>query len=159
MSAGAGLAAGSIIKADPAASAAVQGMKAPDFILEAEDGELYSLSDYKGRTVVLNFWASWCPPCRAEMPELVNFYEGLDSATTVFLSINLYSTERDPVKLASFIRDEGMEFPLLYDRRGETSSDYGVVSIPTTVIISPEGEIRAVKKGAVTEAWLKAAVK
>lgn len=157
--AGAGLMANLMIEADPASSSAAPGMYAPDFTLEGEDGNLYSLSDYSGKTVVLNFWASWCPPCRAEMPELKNFYDGLESDNTVFLSINLFSMQRDPAQLATYLKEEALEFPLLYDRNGEVSSDYGVVSIPTTVIINPEGEIIAVKNGAVTEAWLKRAVK
>ena len=159
------LAAGTVLLKSPIAGTEQEiislspGMSAPDFTLEGEDGKLYSLSDYTGRTVVLNFWASWCPPCKAELPELKNFHNALDSDQTIFLSINLYTTEKDPAGLPAFIRHEELPFPVLYDRKGETSNDYGVLSIPTTFIIGPDGKVSAVKKGAVTEAWLKGAVK
>ena len=133
-------------------------MAAPEFSLEAEDGGLYKLSDYAGQTVVLNFWASWCPPCKAELPELKSFYEKNSSDDVVFLAINLYSSERDPAGLSDFIIDEGLMFPVLYDVHGTVAADYGIESIPTTVIISSEGLISDVKKGAVTETWLKRAV-
>jgi peroxiredoxin len=156
---GTGLLAGSMDEGVSGVAEAAPGMDAPVFTLEAEDGKSYSLSDYTGKTVVLNFWASWCPPCRAELPELKSFYDELDFGKTVFLSINLYTSERNPAGLPDFIREEGLPFPVLYDRSGQTSADYGVESIPTTVIISPDGEISAVKTGAVTDTWLKRAVK
>lgn len=144
---------------DPAnADEAGFGVEAPDFSLEAEDGGSYSLSDYEGKTVVLNFWASWCPPCRAELPELKSYYEGLGVDGAVFLSVNLYSSERDPEGLPAFIEEQALTFPVLYDKSGQVAAAYGVESIPTTVVIGPDSIISAVKKGAVTEAWLKRAV-
>jgi len=142
----------------PETSLSLSGQEAPGFILEGEDGLSYQLSDYIGQTVVLNFWASWCPPCRAELPELKKFYNEINPEEVVFLSINLYTTERDPESLPEFIKDEDLDFPVLYDKRGRVAADYGVESIPTTVIIGRGGVVDAVKSGAVTEDWLKRAV-
>lgn len=140
-------------------SISLNDMQAPDFTLEAEDGLTYTLSDYKGQTVVLNFWASWCPPCRAELPELKVFYDEESSDELVFLSVNLFTSERDPAALPDFIENENLPFPVLYDRAGEVGTAYEIQSIPTTVIIDPDGRISMIKKGAVTNAWLKRAVK
>jgi peroxiredoxin len=138
--------------------AAAAGSEAPGFSLEGEDAKLYKLSDYAGKTIVINFWASWCPPCRAELPELKKFYEEADSGEIVFLSINLLSSEREPENLPAFIKAEDLSFPVLYDRTGEVAEDYNVESIPTTLVIGSDGRISAVKSGAVTNAWLKRAV-
>ncbi|HAK46109.1 MAG TPA: hypothetical protein DCO79_09375 [Spirochaeta sp.] len=135
------------------------GTAAPGFELKAADGKLYRLSDYAGQTVVLNFWASWCPPCRAELPELKSFYEELNPAEAAFLSINLYTSEKKPAELPAFIEAEGLSFPVLYDLSGEVAESYAVQSIPTTVVIKPDGTILKVKNGAVTGAWLNRMVK
>ena len=139
--------------------AAITGVAAPGFILEGEDGLSYRLSDYKDKIVVINFWANWCPPCRAELPELKKFYDELAAGEVVFLSINLYTSERDPAGLPDFIKDEGLSFPVLYDKTGKVAEDYRVESIPTTVIIGSDGLVYDVKRGAVTNSWLKLAVR
>lgn len=139
---------------DESSSAAASGMQAPVFSMAANDGSEYSLSDYRGRTVILNFWASWCPPCKAELPELKTFYKDTDPAETVLLSINMYTTENNKEALPAFIEDEGIEYPVLFDYDGGTAAAYGVISIPTTVVINGDGVIMAVRTGAVTEAWL-----
>ena len=146
------------INVQPGENGTAEGTSSPDFSLESERGKLYVLSDFKDRTVVLNFWASWCPPCRAELPELKAFYEAADPDSVVFLSINMYLTESDPSGLPAFIKEQELTFPVLYDKNGLTAGNYGVVSIPTTVIISRDGIISTVKTGAVTGAWLNRAV-
>ena len=129
---------------------AVKGEKAPDFRLEAEDGNFYSLSDYEGEVVIINFWASWCPPCRAEIPELIEFYESEESENTVFLSVNMFTSENDPVALRKFIEEQNISYPVLYDVTGNTSLLFGVDVLPTTIIIDRQGLISDVKSGAVT---------
>jgi peroxiredoxin len=140
-------------------SAVTAGREAPGFVLQGIDGLEYRLADYRGKTVVLNFWASWCPPCKAELPELKAFYKDLNSDEAVLLAVNLYTTERDPSALPAFIEEEGMSFPVPLDVTGQTAEAYNVRSIPTTVIINGEGVITAVKNGAVTESWLSRAVR
>lgn len=135
--------------------AAAVGAPAYDFTLDAQDGKVYRLSDNAGRTVVLNFWASWCPPCRAELPELISFHEGLDPEGPVFLSINMYTTETDPSGLSAFVAENKLNFPVLYDKDGRIAAAYDIKTIPTTIIIDKNGMIHSVKNGAVTEAVLK----
>ena len=134
------------------------GAEAPDFRLEDIDGRIYSLSDYRGKTVVINFWASWCPPCRAELPELKEFYEETDDDVIELLSINLYETEQQPDELPQFIEDEELPYPVLIDRSGSVADDYGIRTIPVTAIISLDGKISRIKNGAVTKSWLMDAV-
>ena len=134
------------------------GAEAPDFRLEDIDGRIYSLSDYRGKIVVINFWASWCPPCRAELPELKEFYEETDDDVIEFLSINLYETEQQPDELPQFIEDEELPYPVLIDRSGSVTDDYRIRTIPVTAIISPDGKISRIKNGAVTKSWLRDAV-
>ena len=134
---------------------AEKGGPAPEFSLESLSGERYSLAAYGGRTVVINFWASWCPPCRAEMPELKTFHEEANPEDTVFLSVNLYSSEQKPEDLPEFISRYELSFPVLLDRNGHAAAAYGISSIPTTVVIDGEGNIAAVRKGAVTAGWLR----
>ena len=138
---------------------AVAGAYAPGFSEKDITGQTYSLSDYRGRYVVINFWASWCPPCRAELPELVRFYNDSGGGDIVFLSVNLFETERNPDGLKEFIQDENLPYPVIIDRDGRISDNYGVQTIPVTVVIDPDGRISSIKNGAVTASWLHAAVR
>ncbi|WP_210471792.1 peroxiredoxin [Sporosarcina sp. 6E9] len=123
--------------------------QAPDFKLTTLTGETVSLSDYKGKTVILNFWASWCPPCRVEMPYMENYYgENKDSGNVEILAINMTKTERgggDKVeKVEGFVDDLNLTFPVLLDEDGEVMKLYQVMAYPTTYMINPEGIITEV---------------
>ena len=128
------------------------GHQAPPFTLESDKGEKVSVDkDDIGRIYVLNFWASWCPPCRAEMPDMEAFYQA-DQDKVAFYAINL---EEPKEKAASFIQGQGYTFPLLFDVNGEVGHLFKVRDIPTTIVVDAKGVIRFRKSGATTRAELE----
>jgi len=112
---------------------------APDFSLPALDGGAQNLRDYRGQVVVLNFWASWCGPCRAEMPDLQAVYSELRGRGFVVLGLN-QSEPRDRVE--GFAREFGLTFPILLDESRSVARQYGVRALPTTFMIDGGGVIR-----------------
>lgn len=132
----------------------VPGSRAPDFTAETLEGTVKGLADYTSSPVILNFWATWCPPCKAEIPELVRFHGG-NTTDALLLSVNMTSTERDITAVRSLVLKEGIGFPVILDLDGELARLYGVKSIPTTFLIDEEGRVTAVHAGAVTESWLE----
>lgn len=117
------------------------GSKAPDFTLSTVNGDERSLSDYRGKKVILNFWATWCPPCKAEMPEFVNYMKEKEEGVEI-VTINLTSTERDKDNITKFINDYELNFPVLLDEENVVGDMYRVISIPTTYFIDSEGLIQ-----------------
>lgn len=132
------------------------GTPAPDFTLTALNGDDCSLSSFRGKIVVINFWATWCPPCRAEMPELAAFYRETaeQSGGPVLLAVNLTAQEKSMEAVKEFVEQENIPFPVCLDRNSSVSDLYNIVSIPTTIIVGAEGTILAKKSGAVTLDWL-----
>lgn len=119
------------------------GEKAPDFTLQTLDGEEVSLADYKGKKVMINFWATWCPPCKAETPHLVNYYnEKAKKENVEILSINAMSTESKSENVGKFIKEYKMEFPVLIDARGELIKQYEVMNFPTSFFVNTKGIIQ-----------------
>ncbi len=112
--------------------------KAIDFTLKDLEGKTHKLSDYKGKIVFLNFWATWCPPCRAEMPSMQKIYETWDSKKFVMLAVAV-KQNRDVVK--NFIEENAYNFPVLLDSDGKVAGMYRVRGIPTTYLIDKEGNI------------------
>ena len=113
-------------------------VQVPDFTVYDVDGNPVKLSDYFGKPIVLNFWASWCGPCKMEMPDFEEKYKELGEEVQ-FLMINL-TDGRETVEIASaFIEGQGYTFPVLYDTASEAAYTYGVYSIPTTYFIDAEG--------------------
>ena len=125
------------------------GHPAPEFTLPTLDGELLALSDLQGQPVVLNFWATWCGPCRAEMPELQRLHEQLGPAGVVVLGVNQQESIQD---VASYRQDLGVDFPTVLDQRLGVSREYAVNSLPTTFFIDREGTIRNMFIGPMTDA-------
>lgn len=130
------------------------GQRAPDFTAESVNGTVVSLSDYRGQLVFLNFWATWCPPCKAEIPEMVRFYGSLGEEPVEILAINVTGTEKNIQSVITFTRVSGINYPVVLDK-GDLSGDlYSVSSLPTTILINPEGIILTRKTGSISETWM-----
>lgn len=129
--------------------------KAPDFTIYDSDGNSITLSDMEGKPIVLNFWASWCPPCKGEMPYFDTVY--LDMGDEVqFLMVDLVDDNRETIeKGMDFIASEGFSFPVYFDTTNEAGSVYGVRSIPTTYFIDKDGYIVTGVQGAIDEDTLR----
>jgi peroxiredoxin len=116
---------------------------APDFAVRDLDGKIVRLSDFHGKTVVLNFWASWCPPCRAEMPDLLEIYEErLADDDFVVLAVDKL-TEDTVSAVESFAAEFGLTFPIAFDGSDDIFQRYGVRGLPSTFFIDRDGIIRA----------------
>lgn len=111
---------------------------APDFVLMGEDSKTYRLSDYRGKVVVLNFWATWCPPCRDEMPSLERAYQKIKGEDIVILAVNV---GEDGDTVFAFTGQYPVSFPLPLDRDGSVIAKYPVIGLPTTFIIDPRGNV------------------
>lgn len=122
------------------------GFSAPDFTLNSLAGEPIKLSDLRGKVVVLNWWASWCPPCRAEMPALNSVYEKFRDQGLVVLGVNTMFQD-DETSARAAIQGWGLTFPLVFDRDGLTSRQYHLQAMPTTFFIGRDGVIRDIVLG------------
>ncbi len=128
---------------------------APDFTVQEADGTVHKLSEYRGKPIVLNFWASWCGPCRAEMPEFDEIYRER-GAEVQFLMVNLTDGNRETVKSASdFVAAQGYSLPILYDTAQDAARTYGVFSIPCTYFINANGMMTAQARGAIDKETLQ----
>lgn len=126
-----------------------------DFTVYDLDGNEVHLSDFIGKSVVLNFWASWCSPCKMEMPAFNEKYLEIGEEVQ-FLIINMTDGSRETVKTASaFIAEQGYSFPVFYDTDQDAAASYGVYSLPTTYFIDEEGNVIAQATGAVDEETLQ----
>ena len=123
------------------------GDLAPDFTAPTQDGSTVTLSDLRGQPVVLNFWATWCPPCRAEMPDLVAAYEAHKDNGLVIVGVN---EQDDEDKALAFMEQYGIEFPVLLDSRGDLASLYTARGLPTTFFIDRDGNVAEAWSGMLT---------
>jgi peroxiredoxin len=119
------------------------GAKAPDFELKTLTGDTVKLSDLQGKKVMLNFWATWCPPCKAEMPEMEQFSKQIGD-DTVILAVNI-----DPqLDVKGFVKENKITFPVLLDTEDKVNETYQILSIPTTYFINSKGIIQNKYTGA-----------
>ena len=109
-----------------------------EFSLKTLTGETQSLSSFQGKVVFLNFWATWCGPCRIEMPSMEALYDRYKEKGLEILAVNCGEGQRD---VLTFMRDNGLSFPALLDGDGRVSNSYGIQAIPTSFIIDREGKI------------------
>lgn len=119
-----------------------KGNTAPDFELQQIGGGTVKLSDLRGKKVILNLWATWCPPCRAEMPDMQRYYEENKEKDVVILGVNLTDTESSPEVVADFVKLYGITFPILLDPDKEVANVYKAISIPTSYIIDSNGVVQ-----------------
>ena len=130
-------------------------VKAPDFTVYDGDGNEVSLSDFVGKPVVLNFWASWCGPCKSEMPDLDEAYSEYGEEIH-FLMVNMTGDSRETAEAAAaYIEENGFSFPVFYDTDSDAAITYGVTSLPTTYFIDAEGNAIAQGRGALDMETLK----
>ncbi len=123
------------------------GTPAPNFQLQTPEGQTVSLSDFRGKQVVLNFWATWCPPCRSEMPDMQQLYDERQSDLVV-LAVDVQEAGA-PVR--RFTDQLGLSFPVVLDTNGEVTQSFGVQSLPTSFFIDREGRVAAFNMGALNK--------
>ncbi|MDC7233125.1 MAG: TlpA disulfide reductase family protein [Spirochaetales bacterium] len=135
------------------------GSETGDITLLTPEGE-ERLLDLRGAPVtIVNFWASWCPPCRAEIPEFIRFHEEYKESDIRLLTVNMTSTEKSLDQALDFIEKENLSFPVLLDHKGEAAGAFQINSIPTTIVFDSGGNIIKWKAGVVDYAWLRNAGK
>lgn len=123
-----------------------KGFLAPDFSLADPQGRVYTLSQLRGKPVIVNMWATWCPPCRAEMPAIEAQYERYASQGLVVLGVN--ATDQDaPLDVVPFARQFGLTFPILLDETGQVGRAYELRSLPSTFFLNRDGTIAQVVIG------------
>jgi peroxiredoxin len=114
------------------------GKEAPDIMVKDLEGNDVRLSDYKGKLVFLNFWATWCPPCREEMPSMERLFQALKDRPFAMLAVSVDPSLRT---VARFKAEFGYSFPILWDHEQEASRLYGTTGVPETFIIAPDGTL------------------
>ena len=160
----AGSAAGDASETDSSLPDTSDRVEAPDFTLVDQYGEEHTLSDYKGKVVFLNFWATWCPPCREEMPDIEALYKeyGENSEDLVILSVANPKTKDNPnnndktiEEVTKFMEDNGYSYPALMDTTGDVLLQYYITAFPTTFMIDREGRVIGYANGALTKDIMK----
>ena len=134
----------STLAATSLASSGLTGQPAPDFALKSSDGSNQRLSEYRGDVVTINFWATWCGPCRQEMPLLDELHSRYNRVGFSLLGVNI---DDDSSKAMDMVRELGVTFPVLFDSGKDVSKLYDVDAMPVTVILDREGTVRYVHQG------------
>ena len=133
-----------VFAATSLASSGLEGRAAPDFALKSSSGANLRLSEYRGDVVMINFWATWCGPCRQEMPLLDELYTRYQRVGFNLLGVNIDDDSRRAMQM---IEELGVNFPVLFDAQKEVSKLYEVEAMPVTVLVDREGNVRYVHHG------------
>jgi len=133
-----------VFAASSLASSGLEGQQAPDFALKSSTGENLRLSEFRGDVVMINFWATWCGPCRQEMPLLDELYSRYQRVGFSLLGVNIDDDSRRAMQM---IDELGVNFPVLFDARKDVSKLYEVEAMPVTVIVDREGTVRYIHHG------------
>jgi len=134
----------SVLAATSLASSSLIGQLAPDFALKNASGDNLRLSEFRGDVVMINFWATWCGPCRQEMPLLDELYSKYQRVGFILLGVNI---DDDSGKAMNMIAELGVSFPVLFDTRKEVSKLYAVDAMPVTILVDRDGKVRHVHHG------------
>ncbi|QKY71608.1 TlpA family protein disulfide reductase [Lentibacillus sp. CBA3610] len=118
-----------------------EGKVAPDFEVETLSGDTFRLSDLRGRKVIMNFWASWCGPCKEEMPEMQAFYEDYGDQVEV-VAVNLTGNDSSIEDVREYIDQNGYTYPVPLDKDSEIQDQYSIYNIPTTYFIGTDGKVQ-----------------
>ncbi len=142
---------------EPAAAqpAPLVGHPAPEFTLTAIDGSQVALSDLRGQVVLINLWATWCPPCRAEMPAMQQAYERFRNQGFVVLAVN---QQEDSAKVVQYMNDQRLTFPALLDSDARVSAAYQVRVLPSSFFVDRQGMIRAVYRGPMSRGMIEGTI-
>lgn len=133
-----------------------QKQAASDFTVKDNSGNDVKLSDFKGKPVVINFWASWCPPCRGEMPDYNKLYLEYSKKGIVFMMVDLTDGERETTAIGKkFIKDNGYQFPVYFDTNQGAAYIYGISSIPDSIFVDKSGMIINSFTGAIDEGTMR----
>ena len=133
-----------VVLAFAPARAALDSAAAPDFTLKSANGENIKLSELRGQVVLINFWASWCGPCRQEMPLLDQMYQKYAPLGFTLLGVNVEQDTKDAERM---LKDTPVTFPILFDAQNEVSKLYDVTAMPSTVLVDRDGKVRFMHKG------------
>jgi peroxiredoxin len=133
-----------VVSGSGAGAAVTPASGAPDFTLPSLDGPNLRLQEQRGRVVMINFWATWCAPCRVEMPHLARLYEKYRVSGFTVLAVNI---DEDPHKAASLARQLGMRFPVLLDTEKKVSRLYDLSTMPSSVLVDRDGRVRYITRG------------
>jgi len=135
-----------------------KGFLAPDFTLETLEGKSVTLSNLRGQAVLINFWATWCPPCRAEMPAFQETYTDYEKQGFVIVAVNA-TLQDNSTDIATFIEEFGLSFPVVLDTEGTVNQLYQVRSLPTSFFVDKEGVIsEVVIGGPIAEALIRSRI-
>ena len=136
-----------------------QGNIAPDFELNTLDGKSIKLSDFRGQKVIINMWATWCPPCRAEMPDMQKFYDNYKDENATVIAINMTTSEKSEDRIHEFLDELGITFPVVLDKQNKVGQMYQVHALPTSYIIDSEGIIQQKVTGPMNYEMMKKLIK
>ncbi len=131
-----------------------KGFSAPTFTLNNLDGKPVALSDYHGKAVLINLWATWCPPCQQEMPTIESFYQQYQDRGFVVLGVNVTAQDY-PTQVAPFVQKYNLSFPILLDEDNKVASLYSLQKMPTSFFVGRDGVIKDVVIGPLSDAQLR----